>query len=112
MAKLNTKRLHLITAVVQAKYGNHVLDAALKAGATGATYFFAQGTGIRQTMGDAGAGIEIGKRVLFIITDADKTDAVMKVVAREGKLDTPGAGIAFVQDVLRVAGAVPPGVTL
>ena len=109
---LKKKKLHLITAVVQAKYGNFVLDAALKAGASGATYFFAQGTGTRQALGEAGEEIEIGKRVLFLVTDSAKTDAVLKAVAREGKLDEPGAGLAFVQDVLRVAGAVPIGVTL
>lgn len=103
------KKLHLITAVVQAKVGNPVIDAALKAGATGATYFHALGTGVRQKLGTAGEDIEIDKRVISIVTDTGKSEAVLKAVVEAGRLNEPGQGFAFVQEVVKAVGFLPAG---
>lgn len=100
------KKLHLITAVVQHKIGNDVIAAALKAGATGATYFVGQGTGIRQGLGPQGEDIEIVKRVISIVTDPAKTDAVLEAVVSVGGLDKPGQGVAYVQEVVKAVGFV------
>lgn len=102
------KKLHLITAVVQHHSGNEVLAAALKAGATGATYFFAQGTGVRQSLGAQGEDIEVGKRVIEILTDSGRTEAVLAAVIEAGRLNEPGQGVAYVQEVIRAVGFVPP----
>ena len=102
------KTLHLITVVVQHALGNQVIDASLKAGATGATYFLAQGTGVRQTLGEAAQNIEVDKRVITILVDSTKTDAVLKAVIAAGKLDTPGGGVAYVQEVVKAVGFMPP----
>ncbi len=101
-------KLHLITAIVQHKFGNAVIDAALKAGATGATYYFAQGTGVRQTLGAAGAEIEVGKRIVHILLPPAKTQAVLKVVTAVGGLDKPGGGVAYVQEVSQAVGLIAP----
>jgi nitrogen regulatory protein P-II 1 len=98
-------KFHLITAVVQHKVGDRVIDAALKAGATGATYFFAEGTGVRQHVG---ADVEIAKQSIFIVVEPSKTDKVLDAVVEAGKLNQPGQGFACVQDVLRAVGFVPP----
>jgi nitrogen regulatory protein P-II 1 len=87
-------KLHMITAVVQTKIGGDVLDAAMKAGATGATFFEAEGTGIRQRLGALATEIDSSKRALFIVTDAEYTDAVFAAVVKAGKLEDPGQGRA------------------
>jgi len=103
------KKLHLITAVVQHKLGNQVVESALAAGATGATYFYAQGTGVRQALGAAGDDIEVGKRVVFIVTEPAKTDAVLSAIVSAAKLDEPGQGFASVTEVVKAVGlAAPP----
>jgi nitrogen regulatory protein P-II 1 len=97
-------KLHLLTIVVQRKVGEKVLDAALKAGATGATFFYAQGTGVRQKMGLLGAFIEAEKQVVFVVTEPEKADAVLKAVTEVGNLDKPGQGFAYVQEVVKAVG--------
>jgi nitrogen regulatory protein PII len=97
-------KLHLITAVVQHKVGDKVIDAAIKAGATGATYFFAEGTGVRQHVG---ADVEIAKRSIFIVVDQTKTEKVLDAVVDAAKLNQPGQGFACVQEVIRAVGFVP-----
>lgn len=98
------EKQHLITVVVQKKHGYRVLDAASKAGATGATFFPAQGTGIRQTMGTLGLLIEPEKQVILIATAMDKTDAILGAVAAAGELDQIGRGFAYVQEVVKTVG--------
>jgi nitrogen regulatory protein PII len=102
-------KLHLITAVVQRKIGEAVVDAAIKAGATGATFFYAEGTGTRQRLGPvAGQEIDASKRTVFIVTDESHTDAVFDAVVKAGKLEDPGQGFACVQEVLKAVGFVAP----
>lgn len=96
------KKLHLITAVVQQKVGNQTLNAALEAGATGATYYYAQGTGVRQAVG--AADVEVDKRVILIATDPKRTDAVLKAVVETAGLSSPGQGFAYVQEVVKAVG--------
>lgn len=104
-----TNKLHFITAVVQRKIGDAVVDAAIAAGATGATYCNAEGTGTRQRLGPAASQeIEGSKRAIFIVTDAAHTDAVFDAVVKAGRLEDPGQGFACVQDVLRAVGFVAP----
>lgn len=102
------KKLHLITAVVQHKLGEAALNAALKAGATGATYFYSEGTGVRQALGDAGKGIQAVKQVMFVLVPPAKTDAVLKALSETCGLNKPGQGVAYVQEVIKAVGFVPP----
>ncbi|MEK7746999.1 MAG: P-II family nitrogen regulator [Elusimicrobiota bacterium] len=103
----NTGKLHLLTIVVQRKLGDAVLDAALAAGATGATFFYAQGTGVRQKLGFLGAFIESEKQVVFVVTDPARADAVLDAVTEAGRLKEPGMGFAYVQEVAKAVGFVP-----
>ncbi len=99
--------LRLLTVVVQRKRGDRVLDAAMKAGATGATFFYAQGTGVRQAMGLLGMFIEAEKQVVFLVTSPEKVDAVLEAVTAAGELDQPGQGFAYVQEVVKAVGFRP-----
>jgi nitrogen regulatory protein PII len=97
-------KLSLLTVVVQRKLGEKVLDAALKAGATGATFFYAEGSGVRQALGFFGQFIDAEKQVLFVVVEPDRVDAILKAVAEAGELDKPGHGFAYVQDVVKAIG--------
>ncbi|HYC48312.1 MAG TPA: P-II family nitrogen regulator [Burkholderiales bacterium] len=101
---MENANLRLLTVVAQRKLGERVLDAALKAGATGATFFYAQGTGVRQRLGVLGQLIEAEKQVVFVVTTADRADTVLAAVSAAAELHKPGYGVAYVQDVLKVVG--------
>jgi nitrogen regulatory protein PII len=98
--------LHLITAIVQTKAGDATIDAALKAGATAATYFGAEGTGIRQRLGPVAKEIEASKRVLMIVTEPSQSDLVLNAIVKAARLDDPGQGFAWVQEVVKTVGYV------
>ena len=107
-APVQNESLRLLTVVVQRTLGERVLDAALKAGATGATFFYAQGTGVRQKLGVLGALIEAEKQVVFVVTTAERVDRVLAAVTAAGGLDRPGYGFAYVQEVLKAVGYFEP----
>ena len=81
-----------------------VLDAALKAGVPGITYFYGRGTGVRQRLGFLGRLIEAEKLILLTAVTPDKTDAVVKAVTEVASLDKPGNGFICVQKVEQVVG--------
>lgn len=105
---MDHEQLRLLTVVVQRKLGDRVLDAALKAGATGATFFYAQGTGVRQKLGVLGHLIEAEKEVVFVVTTAERVDVVLDAVTKAGELHKAGYGFAYVQEVLKAVGFVEP----
>lgn len=94
----------LITIVVQRRDGQKAVDAALKAGAPGATFFYAQGTGVRQRLGLLGLLIEAEKQVIEIVVEPGAAAAIVEAVGAAVGMDRPGQGFAFVQRVERVVG--------
>jgi len=105
---MENKNLRLITAIVQRGYGDRVVNAALKAGATGATFFYAQGSGVRQRLGVFANLIEAEKQVIFIVTTAEDVARVLRAVEEAGELHKPAYGFAYVQEVLDAVGFVTP----
>lgn len=101
---MQTTKLHLLTIVVQRKLGKKVIDAALDAGAAGATFFDAQGTGVRQKLGLPGAMIDPAKQMIYVVADPARAEQVLAAVTHAGNLDTPGHGFAYVQEVLHAIG--------
>ena len=95
---------YLITCVVQRGKGDKIAKAAIKAGAGGATLFFARGTGTRERLGLLGLAIAPEKEVALIIASEDERDPVFEAVCKAGKLDVPGMGIAYITPVLKMAG--------
>jgi len=96
--------MDLITVVVQRGRADRVVKSALKAGAGGATVWFARGMGIRERLGLLGIAISPEKEVINIVTRPDATDKVFDAVVKAGKLDTPGTGIAFITEIKKHAG--------
>ncbi|MCB9662945.1 MAG: P-II family nitrogen regulator [Alphaproteobacteria bacterium] len=100
--------LHLVTVVVQRKAGKKVLDAAIAAGATGATFFYGQGTGVRQKLGFLGAFIDAEKQVIQVVAAPALAREVLAAVVKAGDLEKPGSGFAFVQEVIEAVGFLNP----
>lgn len=96
--------LKLVTVIVQHKDEKRVLDAALAAGAPGATYFYGRGTGVRQKLGMLGWLIEAEKVIMLMAVAPDKLDAVVKAVSAAAELDKPGKGLLCVHTVHQVVG--------
>ncbi len=96
----------LITFVVQRGKMDKVIKEVLKAGAAGATIFFARGTGVRERLKLLGTFIQPEKEVAFIIAKKEETQKILDVIVKTANLDKPGQGIAFVQPVSKVVGYV------
>ena len=94
----------LIYVIVEASRGSHIMESARKAGAEGGTIYFGRGTSIHEHGKFFGMPIEPEKEVVMILIKDSLVDHVFEAVLHEGKLNTPGKGIAFIIDVNRVAG--------
>jgi nitrogen regulatory protein PII len=98
------KDLNLITCIVQRGRAEKVVDAALKAGAPGATYYYGRGTGVRQKLGVLSKLIVPEKEIILIVTKVSLTDSVFDAVIKAGKLDKKGQGFAYIHKIDRAVG--------
>jgi len=96
----------LITFVVQRKHGQKAIDTALANGATGATYYFARGTGVRERIGFLGKLIEAEKVLVLVVAKVGESDRILDSVSAALELNKPGNGFAYVQTVDKVVGYV------
>ena len=98
------KDLNLITCIVQRGRAEKVVDAALKAGAPGATYYYGRGTGVRQKLGVLSKLIVPEKEIILIVTKVSQTDSVFDAVIKAAKLDKKGQGFAYIHKIDRAVG--------
>ena len=98
------KDLNLITCIVQRGRAEKVVDAALKAGAPGATYYYGRGTGVRQKLGVLSKLIVPEKEIILIVTKENQTDSVFDAVIKAGKLYKKGQGFAYIHKIDRAVG--------
>jgi nitrogen regulatory protein P-II 1 len=96
----------MIMCVVQRGHADKVAKAAVQAGAKGATIFFARGMGARDQLGLLGLAIVPEKEVIVIVCKENETRALFHAIVEEGKLNTPGMGIACVLPVYESAGVL------
>ncbi len=99
--------VHLITCVVQRGLADTITRAAKRAGAQGATVFFARGMGIKERLGLLGVAIDAEKEVVHIVVSAEQADRVFEATYLAGKLDTPGLGIMYMTRLDKAATFVP-----
>ncbi len=97
----------MITCIVQRGKADEIVDAAVAAGAAGATIYYGRGRGVREKMGFLGRLIKPEKEVILIVTQKGETDAVFEAVVKEAELDKKGMGFAFLHDIDRAVGFVP-----
>lgn len=94
----------LITAIVDKGKAEYVIDAATKAGSTGGTIINARGSGIHETSKLFSMDIEPEKEIVLIIAEKENTEAIVASIREELKMDEPGNGIAYIQDVSKTIG--------
>lgn len=99
--------LRLVTVIVQRKHVQKVVNACTSAGAPGATFFYGQGTGVRERLGFLGAFIDAEKAVIQVVADADTAKRVLDAAVQAADLRSLGNGFAYVQDVIEAVGFVP-----
>ncbi len=98
----------LITCIVQRGAGEGIVDAAMQAGAQGATSFFARGTGVRQRhLGVLGITVNDEKEVVYIVVPSDQADYIFEKLYFAAKLDTPGMGIMYMTYLEKMATYIP-----
>ncbi len=93
-----------ITVIVDKGRAEFVIDAAAEAGSTGGTIINARGSGIHETQKLFSMEIEPEKEIVIILSEREKTEAIVSAIRERLKIDEPGKGILYVQDVNRTYG--------
>lgn len=97
----------LITCIVEAGRGDAVIQTAQAMGAAGALVHHARGIGPRERLGLLGIAIEAEKDVISILVASDYQEVVFEAVYRAADLGRPGAGLAYITPVERLATYIP-----
>lgn len=101
----------LITAIVQRGTAERVVQAARRAGAQGATIFYARGTGVRQKhLGVLGVTVSAEKEVIYIVAASEQADRIFEKIYLAAQMDTPGMGMIYMTPLEKMATYVPPEV--
>jgi nitrogen regulatory protein PII len=101
----------LLTAIVQRGAAEPVVQAARRAGAQGATIFYARGTGVRQRhLGVLGVTVSAEKEVIYIVAPSDQADRIFEKMYLAANMDTPGMGMIYMTPLEKMATYVPPEV--
>lgn len=95
---------HLITTVVDRGKAEDVINAATKAGSKGGTIINARGSGIHETSKLFSMDIEPEKEIVIILSEVDKTEEIISSIRTNLKIDEPGNGIIYIQDVKKTYG--------
>jgi len=93
-----------IYTIVDKGLAENVIEAAEKAGSTGGTIINGRGSGIHETSKLFSMEIEPSKEIVLILSKKEQTDAIIASIKEELKIDEPGKGIIFVQDVIKTYG--------
>jgi len=93
-----------IFVVVDRGKGDAVMEIATKSGARGGTIINARGSGIHETQTLFAMKIEPEKEIVLIIAKSDTTELIVSYIRDGLKIDEPGMGIIFVQNVNKVYG--------
>lgn len=93
-----------ITVIVDKGKGEEVIDAATKAGSKGGTIMNARGSGIHETSKLFAIEIEPEKEIVIILSEIEMTDAIVDSIREHLKIDEPGNGIIYIQNVNKTYG--------
>ena len=94
----------MITTIVDKGKAEDVIDAAKEAGSKGGTIINGRGSGIHETSKLFNMDIEPEKEIIFILSKADITEAIVSSIKAKMDIDKAGKGIVFVQDLDDVYG--------
>lgn len=94
----------LIVTIVRKGWGQSVLEAAVKAGATGGTVLFGRGIGVNEKDTIFGIPIEPEKEIVLTLVQEDEAEGILEEIVRAVELNEPGRGLAFTVPVGKVVG--------
>lgn len=94
----------VITIIVDKGNAEDVVRAAEKAGSKGGTILNGRGSGVHETSKVFAMEIELEKEIVLILSEVAKTEAIVSSIRKDLKIDEPGNGIIFVQDVNKTYG--------
>jgi len=94
----------IILAPVKTEFTDQVVDAAKKAGATGATIIPARGTGIHEAKTFFGLTLEAQTDIIMFLIEEHIVRDILDAIHTAGNFSKPGTGIAFVLPVEHVIG--------
>lgn len=94
----------LIVTIVRKGWGQLVLEAAVKAGATGGTVLFGRGIGVNEKDTIFGIPIEPEKEIVLTLVQEDEAEGILDEIVRAVELNEPGRGLAFTFPVSKVVG--------
>ncbi len=97
-------RFKLILSSVKTDITGHIVDAAKKAGATGATIIPGRGTGIKEAKTFFGLSLEAQTDIILLLVEEHLVAQILDSIKDAGKFHKPGTGIAFVVPVEHVVG--------
>ncbi|MCB0419858.1 MAG: P-II family nitrogen regulator [Bdellovibrionales bacterium] len=100
----------LITCIVEKGQADRIVAAAREAGATGATVFYARGSGVRERLGLLGVAVEVEKEIINIVVSSEQADYIFEKMYLAGQLDTPGKGFIYITPLEKCATFIPEGV--
>ncbi len=83
------------------------VQAAMDAGAVGATIYYGHGSGVRERLGLLGFAVDIEKEIIGLVVGDDQLDRVFERIYFAAKLNLPGAGIIYVTKLDKAATFVP-----
>jgi nitrogen regulatory protein PII len=97
----------LITCVVSVGRGDAVIRAARAMGSAGALVYHARGIGPRERLGLLGIAVEAEKDVVSVLVATEYQDVVFEAMYRAAELNVPGAGMAYITPIEKLATYVP-----
>ncbi len=100
----NNAMYHLLTSIVEKGKAEDVISAANEAGSTGGTIINGRGSGVHETTKLFMMDIEPEKEIVMILSEPEKTEAIMASIRSKLKMDEPGNGILYVQEVQNAYG--------
>ena len=93
-----------IYTIVERGKADDVIEAAEKAGSKGGTVINARGAGTHETQKVFNMVIEPEKEIVLVISEVDRTRAIVDAIREKVKIEEPGNGILYVTDVRETYG--------
>ncbi|KAJ52634.1 nitrogen regulatory protein PII [Clostridium tetanomorphum] len=93
-----------IVTIVERGKANAIVDKAKIAGAKGATIFYGRGTGEDEIKKYFNFHIESSKEAILIISQEEKSKAIIDAIVKAGNLEKPGKGILFTFSLINTIG--------
>ncbi|NLY89415.1 MAG: P-II family nitrogen regulator [Firmicutes bacterium] len=97
-------KYQLIVTIIDKGRSEEIIKASRATGAEGGTVIYGRGIGIHERQMFLGIPIEPEKELILTVIPSHLTEKVLTAIVEAGDLNKPGSGIAFVLDVVQVAG--------